>query len=115
MPYDINVAAFYNGRQGYPFPQYILSPNRANGAGRQEVLLDSLGEVRLDNLHMVDFRIDKAIRFGRRSVTPTLDIFNLTNANTVLAINPNQAAANANTISGIVAPRVIRVGVQLRF
>jgi hypothetical protein len=33
----------------------------------------------------------------------------------VLAINPNQAAANANTISGIVAPRVIRVGVQLRF
>jgi len=115
LPGDINVAGSYNGRQGYPFPQYIQTPNRANGAGRDEVLLDRLGSVRLDNLHMVDFRLDKVLRFGARSVTPTFEIFNLTNANTVLAINRNQAASNANTISGIVAPRVIRLGLQLRF
>jgi hypothetical protein len=115
LPWDVNVAAFYNGRQGYPFPQYIQTPNRANGAGREEVLLDQLGEVRLDNLHMLDFRLDKVVNFGRRSITPTFEIFNLTNANTVLAINRNQAASNANTISGIVAPRVIRFGLQVRF
>ena len=109
LPYEVNVAAFYNGRQGYQFPQYVLSPNRANGAGRQEVLLDPLGDVRLDDLHMIDFRFDKVIRIAGRSITPTLGIFNLTNANTVLAINPNQAASNANTISGIVAPRVVHV------
>jgi hypothetical protein len=115
FPGDINGAGFYNGRQGYPFPQYIQTPNRANGAGREEVLLDRLGEVRLDNLHMVDFRLDKVFRLGNRSLTPTFEIFNLTNANTVLAINRNQAASNANTISGIVAPRVIRFGLQVRF
>jgi hypothetical protein len=115
LPWAVNVAAFYNGRQGYPFPQYIQTPNRANGAGREEVLLDQLGEIRMDNLHIVDFRLDKVIDFGNRSLTPTFEIFNLTNANTVLAINRNQAAANANTISGIVAPRVIRLGVQVRF
>jgi hypothetical protein len=115
FPGDINVAGFYNGRQGYPFPQYIQTPNRANGAGREEVLLDRLGDVRLDNLHMIDFRLDKVFRLGSRSLTPTFEIFNLTNANTVLAINRNQAAANANTISGIVAPRVVRFGLQVRF
>jgi hypothetical protein len=64
---------------------------------------------------MVDFRLDKVFRLGNRSLTPTFEIFNLTNANTVLAINRNQAASNANTISGIVAPRVIRFGLQVRF
>jgi hypothetical protein len=115
FPWDINVAGFYNGRQGYPFPQNVQTPNRANGAGRASVLLDRLGDVRLDNLHMIDFRLDKVFRFGSRSVTPTFEIFNLTNTNTVLAINRNQAASNANTISGIVAPRVIRLGLQVRF
>jgi hypothetical protein len=115
LPLDINLAGFYNGRQGYPFPQSIQTPNRANGAGRAQVLLDPLGDVRHDNLHIVDFRIDKVFRFGNRSVTPTFEIFNLTNTNTVLAINRNQAASNANTISGIVAPRVIRFGLQVRF
>ena len=115
LPGDINVAGFYNGRQGYPFPQYIQTPNRANGAGREQVLLDRLGEVRLDNLHIIDFRLDKVFRFMSRSITPTFEIFNLTNANTVVAINRNQAASNANTISGIVAPRVIRLGLQVRF
>ncbi len=115
LPWEVNIAAFYNGRQGYPFPQYIQTPNRANGAGREEVLLDQLGSVRLDNLHMIDFRLDKVIRLGSRSLTPTFEIFNLTNNHTVLAINRNQAASNANRISGIVAPRVIRLGVQVRF
>jgi hypothetical protein len=63
----------------------------------------------------MDFRLDKVVSIGHRSITPTFEIFNLTNANTVLAINRNQAAANANTISGIVAPRVIRLGLQVRF
>jgi hypothetical protein len=115
LPYDINIAAFYNGRQGYPFPQSVQTPNRANGAGRAQVLLDPLGSVRLDNLHVIDFRLDKRVSLGRRSVTPTFEIFNLTNTNTVLAINRNQAASNANRISGIVAPRVIRLGLQVRF
>jgi hypothetical protein len=115
LPLDFNIAASYNGRQGYPFPQFIQTPNRANGAGRDEVLLDPLGELRLDNLHMIDLRLDKVFSFGGRSLTPTFEIFNLTNANTVLAINRNQAASNANRISGIVAPRVIRFGLQVRF
>ncbi|MEP6783975.1 MAG: hypothetical protein ABI983_09910 [Acidobacteriota bacterium] len=49
------------------------------------------------------------------TVVPALDVFNLMNTNTVQAINRNQAAANANTVSGIIAPRVARFGVNFRW
>ena len=114
-PWDINVAANYQARQGYPYLQTILSPARANGAGQVQTQLDPLGELRLDNLHTVDFRIDKTFRFGSVTMVPAIDIFNLTNSNTVQAVNRNQLAANANVISGILAPRVARFGINVRW
>ena len=115
LPFDVNVALSYLGRQGFPFPQSILSPNRANGIGTVQVLLDPLGSVRLDNLHTFDFRADRPFRFGSIQIIPAVDVFNLSNTNTVQAINRQQAAANANTVSGIIAPRVMRFGVNVRW
>jgi hypothetical protein len=109
------VAGFYQARQGYPFPQEVRTPSRANRAGTVDVLLDRLGDVRLPNLHYADFKIERAFNFGTTRVTPSLDIFNLGNVNTVLARRTLQGASNANRISGIVAPRVIRFGVRVAF
>jgi hypothetical protein len=115
LPWDVNAAVAYLGRQGFPFPQSILSPNRANGAGQAQILLDPLGDVRLDNLHTLDFRADRPFRFGTVTIVPAIDVFNLTNTGTVQAINRNQAATNANTVSGIIAPRVARFGINVRW
>ncbi len=115
LPWDLNVAVNYLGRQGFPFPQSILTPTRANGVGTAQVLLDPLGDVRLDNMHTFDFRADRPFHFGTVTIVPAIDVFNLTNSNTVLAINRNQAASNANTVSGIIAPRVARFGVNVRW
>mgnify|MGYP001765708432 CR=1 FL=1 len=46
---------------------------------------------------------------------PAMDIFNLFNANTSLSIRGTQNASNANTISSILAPRVIRFGFRATF
>jgi hypothetical protein len=113
--YDINLAGTLNSRQGYPFPQAILTPSRANRAGTANVLLDTLGDVRLPNFSIVDFRIDKAFTFGTARIVPSMDVFNLFNSNTVLAYRRIQNASNGNNISGIVAPRVIRFGVRVNW
>ncbi len=114
-PWDINIGATYNFRQGYLFPQRILSPNRSGAAGTVNLLLQPFGESRYDTFQMVDARVAKRFVFGRRSVEASLDIFNVGNVNTVLTRNLNQAAATANQVTGIVAPRVLRLGVRVQF
>ena len=56
LPYDFNFAANMLGRQGFPFPQSILTPNRANGGGQGQVMLDPMGTNRYDNMFTVDLR-----------------------------------------------------------
>jgi hypothetical protein len=113
--WDIGIAANFQYRQGFPFPQAVQSPTRANGAGRANVLLDTMGDVRFDDLYVLDLKVDKAFRFGTFRIIPSLDIFNATNANTVLARRRIQNAANGNYISGIVAPLVMRFGVRVNW
>ncbi|MDQ3069195.1 MAG: TonB-dependent receptor [Acidobacteriota bacterium] len=121
--YDINLAAATQFRQGYPFPQAVTVTNRGNLLGDVNVLLDPLGDVRLDNVFVLDLKVDRAFQMGRLRLIPSVDVFNVTNSNltqsqrrvqftynhgTRVGTNP----ANANNISSIIAPRVIRFGVR---
>lgn len=115
LPFGVHVAGSINSRQGYPFPAAIRTPNRANSGGTADVHLDPLGDVRQPSLHQVDFRVDRRFRLGAMTVRPTLDIFNLTNANTVLTRRRLQASDVANDISGIIAPRVARFGITVQW
>ncbi len=115
LPWEINLAGNMLSRQGFPFPQSVLTPNRANGGGQAQVQLDPMGDIRYDNMLTMDLRLDRPFRFGSVSLIPALDLFNVTNSNTVLAQNRNQAATNANVISGIMPPRVARIGITARW
>jgi len=114
-PWDINLGAFYNVRQGYLFPQRVLSPPRTGAAGTAWLYYDAWGESRYDTLQTIDMRVSKRFAFGRRNVEASFDVFNLGNVNTVLTRNLNQTAPNANFVTGIVAPRVARIGVRVVF
>ena len=108
---QIGVAAFYNARQGYPFTATIQTPSRPFSGGQADVYLDPLGDNRLPNFQTVDFRLDKPITlFGRVKIMASMDVFNLFNWNTPLSIRGRQNASNANQISSILAPRVLRFG-----
>jgi hypothetical protein len=115
LPWDFNVAANYQIRQGFPFPQAVLTNTRANRAGRALVLLEPMGDVRLDSFQILDFRVERAFDFGEARVVPALDVFNVSNANTILGRRPQQNATNANFVSTIPAPRVIRFGVRVQW
>lgn len=112
---DIGVAANYNGRSGYPGPTGILSPTRANGAGTATVYLSPLGDERLPTFHNVDFRVDKAVKIKAAKITFSADVFNVMNADIVQGRRRTQNASNANLISSLVAPRVIRFGARLNW
>jgi len=114
LPYNVNVSAFYNARQGYPFEPFMLIA-RGNGAGNANVLLDNVGENRLPNFQNLDFHVERPVTFGRTHFVPSLDVFNVTNNNTVQALQRQQNATTANNISAVVAPRVLRFGVRVNW
>ncbi|MEW5982641.1 MAG: TonB-dependent receptor [Acidobacteriota bacterium] len=112
LPYEINLSAFFNARQGYPAPLYVQTPNRPFSAGRASIYLDRMGDNRLPNFWTIDFKVEKAFSIGQVRFIPSMDVFNLTNSNVVLAVRRLQTASNANNVSAIIAPRVIRFGVR---
>jgi hypothetical protein len=114
----INVSGFYNARGGYPFQATVLAGSSplAYGGGNTDILLDLWGDNRLPNFQTLDFRVDKSFTlYSRVKIVPAMDIFNLLNGNTSLSIRGTQNASNANTISSILAPRVIRFGARVTF
>jgi hypothetical protein len=131
--FDVSLAGNIQYRQGNPFPVGVNVTNRtvvATGAGGgvadTVVLMEPLGERRLDNTFVADFKVERAFSFANIRLVPSMDVFNLTNANTVLAyrrvmynLNAGTGAVsqptNANDISGIIAPRVIRFGVRVNW
>jgi hypothetical protein len=115
LPGAVNVSAFYNARQGYPFEASIQSPSRANGAGIATILLDGVGTNRLPNYQNVDFHVERPVRFGTVRFIPSLDVFNLSNGNTIQALQRTQNGATANNISAVLAPRVARIGVRVNW
>jgi len=114
-PYAVNVSAFYNARQGYPYERFVQSPSRTNGAGIVSVLLDNVGDSRLPNYQNLDFHLERPIKGGTVRLVPNFDIFNVFNFNTEQAIRGAQNSSNANFIQAIVAPRVVRFGVRVNW
>jgi hypothetical protein len=110
--WGLNLAGFFDSRSGYPFVANIQTPTRANGAGTAIVYLDKLGDNRLPVLRTLDIRVDRECRIRRLRLFPAVEVFNVLNASTPLSIRPTQNATNANQISSILPPRVIRFGLR---
>jgi hypothetical protein len=124
--WDISLAGTASVTQGYPFPQQLAITTRGNQLADTNVFLFPLGDVRLPNLFVADFRVDKAFNFGGLRIIPSLDVFNLTNSSEILSRRRTQFSYNAttgvgsssttlppNNISSIIAPRVIRFGARV--
>ena len=122
--WGFNVAGNAQFRQGYPFPTAIQVTNRGGSLGTSTVLINPLGDERLPNVAVFDFRVDKVFQFGTVRLIPSMDIFNLTNENTVQSrrrvmytynhsTGVGSSPSNANLISSIISPRIIRFGVRM--
>jgi hypothetical protein len=72
------------------------------------------GDERLPNVTMFDIRLSRPFRFGSRTFTPQLDLFNIGNADTIVSQN---AAVGSTYLrpQEILSPRIIRVGFSFNF
>ena len=121
LPYDITFAGSMTANQGYPFvSSYSIS--RANAAAQgitltrssQGVSLSNRGDERYPNVTLVDIRLSRQFRFGSRSFSPELNIFNTGNAATVTSLNTAVGGTYLEPRE-IISPRIIRLGFSLNF
>jgi Carboxypeptidase regulatory-like domain/TonB-dependent Receptor Plug Domain len=114
--HGIAFSAVDDFRQGYPIESTINIASRPNGASSVAVLIAPPGTQRFHYLEDLDIRVDKDFVLSDRfRIEPSLDIYNLFNANTILGQQPNQNAGNANYIGYVLSPRVARFGIRFSF
>lgn len=116
LPWDINVGASFNARQGYPavFRQNVPGVGLIGTVGG--VVPEPIGDTRFENVYQLDMRIAKDFRFmDRMGVTLSIDVFNLPNERTVLQRNTLNAPVSSARITEIQAPRVWRFGAKATF
>jgi hypothetical protein len=112
---DIKVSGTLNAREGFPFNPTVQSAVRAGVGTRANVLIEPVATRRLDNFYQLDLAASKTFTIDRVRATADVAVFNALNENTVLGRAANFSAATANNVTEILAPRVVRFGIRLRF
>jgi hypothetical protein len=117
-PWGFNVALNLNGRQGYPQPYFHRVGTglaNMNFASYNLQTTDSPDTFRLDDIHMVDARVEKEFTFSDVGLTLGVDVFNLFNEAYILQQQHRLAVTTSNHVREITSPRVIRFGARLSF
>jgi outer membrane receptor protein involved in Fe transport len=121
LPGEVTLAGSMTANQGYPYQTtYNLSRAAAAAQGvrltrsSQTLTLTERGDERLPNVTLIDLRLSRRFRFGSRSFSPQLDIFNIGNSDTVVSLNSSIGGAYLDPRE-IISPRIIRIGFSLDF
>jgi len=108
------VGANVFGRQGYAYPLYIRARGGLDGNIRTLATAD-LDTNRYPSLWDSDIRVSKNIKIQRVSVLLSADVFNVFNADTVLARTRQLDAASFGQVNELISPRIMRVGLKVQF
>jgi hypothetical protein len=119
-PWGLNFGGNWVMRQGYAIPYFRSNvPTGDVLLNNKRVLaVDDVTRFRLPKVSSLDARIEKAFKFRRVNVMFDLDVFNLTNAATVLGRQYDLRASGAtgyNAILEVMNPRILRLGARLNF
>ncbi|MEX2272120.1 MAG: TonB-dependent receptor [Vicinamibacterales bacterium] len=120
-PWGINLGANLVTRQGFGQPFYAETEveDPSSGGLKNVLLVEDVGENRLPAVTSLDVRLEKAFRFNRANIMFDLDVFNVTNTNTVLGrqfdLNATPGDTGFNKIIEIMNPRILRLGLRVNF
>jgi outer membrane receptor protein involved in Fe transport len=126
-PLALTIAGTLVSNSGYPYVS-TYSVTRANFPnictancgtplvrGSQTVFLSARGDERLPSVTLLDLRLSRAFNFGQgRKIVPEIDVFNVTNRYTPTSVSTAVGGTYLQP-SGIISPRIIRIGFSLDF
>jgi hypothetical protein len=132
LPWDVLVGGNVRALSGEPITRTIGIPGlNQNPSGNTTVNAEPRGNDLLPALFTLDFRVGKIFRFGRQQFEADMDIYNLTNENTVYDVRRNTGRTTAryagdptgvqNTFpmygspTNVLGPRIIRFNVSYKF
>jgi hypothetical protein len=109
-PWGVRLTSYLRHQSGQPFGRTFTTALNYGKVVR--ILAEPIGTRRMDNITLLDVRVEKAIRLsGSRRIAGFVDVFNLLNA------NPEQTTSwSSGTFLrplSIVPPRIARLGMKL--
>jgi len=112
LPYDVTFSGKFTARDGDPITRTITV---SLPQGSDTVWVQPRGVDRTETVSkFVDVRFAKRFAVGASQLEGSVDIFNLLNANPVLAQN-EAIGSTLGRPSRILAPRIVRFGATVRF
>ncbi|HSS49366.1 MAG TPA: hypothetical protein VLX28_10500, partial [Thermoanaerobaculia bacterium] len=116
-PWGFNAALNLTGRQAYPVPYFrrVQLPGNEQFVTENVAVTSRPDSFRLDDIHIIDARIEKEFSFSDFGLTLGVDCFNLFNQSYVLQRNNRLAQSSSDNVREIVSPRVLRLGARLSF
>jgi outer membrane receptor protein involved in Fe transport len=116
FPSDVGVGVNYRFQSGFPYASIIpdgsVPLNVCNFSC--PFFTQNLDQNRSEAVNLLNFRVDKAFRFGGTKTTLMLDIYNVLNADPVTNFNL-LAGAGYKTVIAVLDPRVFQMGFRFEF
>jgi hypothetical protein len=117
--WGFNVGASLNGREGYSNPYWRrigATGLRKNPNGALFInITDKPDDYANDDVHTLDLRVEKELKFDRLGLTVGVDVFNALNEGTVLQRNLRLSRTNSDHVVEVLSPRIYRFGARLSF
>jgi hypothetical protein len=108
--WGLRVTPVWKVQSGAPYGRFIAANLNYNSA--QPILVEPIGTRRQDTVSLVDFRVEKQLRFAARArVGLFFDLFNALNSNTAININWRAGAAFEKATT-VIPPRIAKFGVK---
>ena len=110
LPYQVQAAAMFTHQSGDP----LARTARFTGLKQLSsvtLLMEPMGSQRLPHQNLLNLRFEKKQKLGRAGEASfQFDLFNVLNTNAATAITM-QSGPTYNRITGIIPPRIVRLGV----
>ncbi|MDP3720245.1 MAG: TonB-dependent receptor [Acidobacteriota bacterium] len=110
--WGLRITPVLKMQSGAPYGRYFSTRTGELNYGTQLILAEPIGTRRQDTVSILDFRVEKQLRFAQKArLGVFFDLFNVMNSN--VAVNENwRSGASFEKATTVLGPRIAKFGVK---